>query len=379
MFMQPKRILQVVTIMNRGGIETMLMNYFRQIDRSKIQFDFLVHRTEPGHYDEEILKLGGRIFYMTPIRPGNYRKYFRLLDQFFTTHREYKVVHSHINENSSFVLRAAKKAGIPGRIAHSHTSESGIDIKILFRLYARYSMKNNPSDYFACSKNAGEWLFGKKISESNELIVLKNAVNANKFTFNQNIRKTTRNSLGISNKLVIGHIGTFYKPKNHDFLINIFYELQKKQPNAVLLLVGEGKLKLSIEKKVNRLGLTKKVLFLGVREDVPNLMQAIDLLLFPSIVEGLPVVLIEAQAAGVKCLVSNSITQESDITGLVEFMSLKISPEKWAEKILSVSYEHTDTFETIAKQGFNSTANAKWLADFYIQYHPENQTLVGGF
>ena len=213
--MEPIRILQVVTIMNRGGIETMLMNYYRQIDRSKIQFDFLVHRAEPGRYDEEIIKLGGRIFYMPSIRPGNYRKYFRLLDQFFSTHREYKVVHSHINENSSFVLRAAKKAGIPGRIAHSHTSESGVDIKILFRLYARYTMKNNPSDYFACSKNAGEWLFGKKISESNELNILKNAVNVKNFTFNQNIRKTTRRSLGISyccgRKLIRHYFASIYR------------------------------------------------------------------------------------------------------------------------------------------------------------------------
>lgn len=363
--------------MNRGGLETMLMNYYRQIDRSKIQFDFMVHRAVPGHYDEEIIKLGGRIFYMTPIKPGNYRKYFKLLDQFFTTHREYKVVHSHINENSSFVLRAAKKAGIPGRIAHSHLSNLGIDIKLPFRLYAKYTMQDYPSDYFACSKNAGKWLFGGGIA-ANELTVLNNAVHAKKFIFNQNNRLVTRKNLGITNELVIGHIGRFEKQKNHKFLIDIFYELQKKQPKSLLLLVGEGQLKRSMEKKVKSLGLTKKVRFLGVREDIPNLMHAMDLFLFPSLFEGLPVVLVEAQTAGVQCLVSNSITKESDIIGSLGFMSLKESPEKWAQKILSMSYKHSENIDIITKKGYDTTANAKWLANFYIQYHPKNQTLAGG-
>lgn len=160
--MKPIRILQVVTIMNRGGLETMLMNYYRKIDRSQIQFDFMVHRFEEGHYDAEIEKLGGRIYRMPSIRPGNYMKYFRKLDQFFKENKQYKVVHSHINENSSFVLRAARKAGVTARFAHSHLSNLGIDKKLPFRLYARYLMKGAPSHYFACSKEAGSWLFGQK-------------------------------------------------------------------------------------------------------------------------------------------------------------------------------------------------------------------------
>lgn len=154
--LEPIRILQVVTIMNRGGLETMLMNYYRAIDRSKIQFDFMVHRVEKGHYDDEIRSLGGQIHSMPHIRPGNYRLYFRLLDDFFAEHRQYRVVHSHMNENSSFVLRSAKRAGISCRIAHSHLSDLGFDLKLPFRWYARFSMKDNPNKYFACSKNAGE-------------------------------------------------------------------------------------------------------------------------------------------------------------------------------------------------------------------------------
>lgn len=247
--MEPIRILQVVTIMNRGGLETMLMNYYRQIDRKKIQFDFLVHRDEEGHYDQEILSLGGRIFRMPSIRPGNYKKYFRLLDEFFNLYSEYKVVHSHINENSSFVLRAATKAGIPCRIAHSHLSDLGIDIKLPFRLYARNTMKDYPTDYFACSQKAGEWLFGKKVASSASHTVLKNAVNASEFKFNQKTRNQIRKELNIEDKFVIGHIGRFNKQKNHDFLLDIFKSVHEQQSNAVLVLVGEGHLRATIEKK----------------------------------------------------------------------------------------------------------------------------------
>ncbi|KLT18603.1 glycosyl transferase family 1 [Neobacillus vireti] len=355
--------------MNRGGLETMLMNYYRQIDRSMIQFDFMVHRPEEGHYDKEILKLGGRIYQMPQIRPGNYRLYFKLLDEFFRKHKEYRVVHSHINENSSFVLRAAKKAGIPCRIAHSHLSDLGIDLKLPFRLYARFFMKNKPNNYFACSKKAGLWLFGNKIASSNEIKVLNNAVNAEEFKYNETVRKRIRNDLGIKDELVIGHIGRFNKQKNHEFLLDIFRAVHQKCPDAILLLIGEGHLRSSIERKVEQLGLSSNVKFFGVRSDIPNLMQAMDLFLFPSLFEGLPVVLIEAQAAGLKCIVSDSITEESDITGRVEFISINKSPEYWTNKILSSSFEHKDTSEKLQKNDYDSAMMAKWLSNFYSDYY----------
>lgn len=367
--MAPIRILQVVTIMNCGGLETMLMNYYRQIDRSKIQFDFMVHREEKGDYDEEIERLGGRIYRMPQIRPGNYRRYFKSLDGFFVGHPEYKVVHSHINENSSFVLRAARKAGIPGRIAHSHLSDLGFDLKLPFRLYARYYMKDYPSHFFACSKKAGEWLFGKIKTDSNHFTVLNNAVNTSDFTFNETIRNEMRSSLGIKDELVLGHIGRFNKQKNHDFLIDIFKETVRKQPNTILLLIGEGHLQPSIEKKVEQLGLSSKVKFLGLRNDIPNLMQAMDLFLFPSLFEGLPVVLVEAQAAGLRCVISDTITKESDVTGRMDYMSLNQSPEEWAKRILSLTYEHDDTQENLRKSGYDIVSSAQWLSDHYLEYY----------
>ena len=361
--MQPIRVLQVVTIMNRGGLETMLMNYYRQIDRKKVQFDFMVHREERGHYDDEIESLGGKIYRMPQIRPGNYRKYFNLLNEFFSNHNEYKVVHSHNNENSSFVLRSAKRYNIPCRIAHSHLSDLGIDIKLPFRLYARFNMKDNPTKYFACSKNAGKWLFG----EQREITVLNNAVNVSDFKYSEQIRNQIRKELKIEDQLVIGHIGRFNKQKNHEFLIDIFRVVREKYPDAILLLVGEGHLRTEIERKVDKLGLSSNVKFLGVREDIAQLMQAMDLFLFPSLFEGLPVVLVEAQAAGLNCIVSDSITSETDITGRIQFMNLNDPLTEWVRRITTTTTEHADTSQILRSSGFDTETMANWLTDFYLE------------
>lgn len=348
----------------------MLMNYYRQMNRKEIQFDFLVHRNEEGHYDREIMKLGGKIYRMVQIKPGNYKLYFKQLDEFFMLHPEYKVVHSHINENSSFVLRAAKKAQIPGRIAHSHLSDLGLDLKLPFRLYARYWMKDNPTHYFACSQNAGRWLFGKK---NEKVKILNNVVNTEEFKYNKRIRNIVRAELGIKDELVIGHIGRFNKQKNHAFLIEIFNEIQKKNNNTILLMIGEGHLLPAIKKKVWNLGLSDNVKFLGIRNDISKLMQATDIFLFPSLFEGLPVVLIEAQAAGLKCIVSDTITKESDVTGRVEYIGLKKSSEHWANRILTSSFEHTDTSEDLITKEYDSSTMAQRLADFYNSFYTQKR------
>lgn len=352
--------------MNRGGLETMLMNYYRQIDRNKIQFDFMVHRTEQGQYDDEILRLGGKIYRMPQIRPGNYRTYFKMLDDFFAQHSEYKLVHSHINENSSFVLRAAKRAGVQCRIAHSHLSDLGIDLKLPYRIYARFKMKDQPNKYFACSQKAGQWLFGRTRAMSNEITVLNNAVNVQEFKYNEEIRHNVRTELGAGNRLVLGHIGRFVKQKNHDFLIDVFTSVHKKHPDSMLIMAGDGPLRPSMERKVAQLGLTDHVRFLGIRGDVSRLMQAMDLFVFPSLFEGLPVVLVEAQAAGLKCVVSETITRETDVTARVDFVSLNKSSDVWADRILASSYEHADTAKLLSENGYDTTTMAKWLTQYYM-------------
>lgn len=365
--MKPIRVLQVVTIMNRGGLETMLMNYYRKLDRDKIQFDFMTNRLERGHYDDEIEALGGRIYRLSPIKPGNYRKYFKELDEFFKEHKEYKVVHSHINENSGFVLKAAKKSGIPCRIAHSHLSDLKLDYKYPFRVYARKNLKGNVSDYFACSKRAGEWLFGKEVTESGKVTVLNNAVDIKKFKINEDIRNRVRKDLAIEDKKVIGHVGRFNPQKNHEFLIDIFNEVYKKDKDTVLLLIGDGYLKGKIEEKVKKLELEESVKFLGVREDIPELMQAMDLFVFPSQFEGLAVVMVEAQAAGLKIITSTGVTKESDITNNVEFIDLKKEPSYWADRILSSDFKKNDKTVKMIKNGYDSSHNVKWLSNFYME------------
>lgn len=363
--MEPIRVLQVVTIMNRGGLETMLMNYYRKLDKTKIQFDFMTNRLERGHYDDEIEALGGKIYRLSPIKPGNYNKYFKELDEFFKEHKEYKVVHSHINENSGFVLKAAKKAGIECRVAHSHLSDLKLDYKYPFRVYARRNLKGNVSDYFACSQRAGEWLFGKEISSSGKVIVLNNAVDTEKFKINKDIRDKVRMELGIEDKKVIGHVGRFNPQKNHEFLIDIFNEVYKKDKGIVLLLIGDGYLKEKIEDKVKKLNLEQGVKFLGVREDIPELMQGMDLFLFPSQFEGLAVVMVEAQAAGLKVITSTGVTKESDITNNVEFIELSKGAEYWADIIINSDFKKKDSIKMMISKGYDSTNNVKWLSDFY--------------
>ncbi|MFC0333330.1 glycosyltransferase family 1 protein [Paenibacillus sepulcri] len=352
--------------MNRGGLETMIMNYYRQMDRNSIQFDFMVHRSGKGHYDDEIIALGGRIHHMPQIRPGSYRLYFKRLDAFFAEHPEYALVHAHINENSSFVLRAARKAGVPCRIAHSHLSDLGIDRKLPFRLYARHFMKDHPNGYFACSRKAGEWLFGRRIQGQRPLIVLHNAVPVQEFAFQPEVRRSVRDELDAEGRLVIGHIGRFTHQKNHEYLIDVFQAVHRQNPKALLVLAGEGELKPGIERKVEKLGLTGHVRFLGVRSDISRLLQGMDLFLFPSRFEGLPVVLIEAQAAGLRCIVSDAVTTEADVTGRLQFVSLQEAPEVWAKRILETTYEHEDTSEALRRHGYDTGSMAKWLSDYYM-------------
>jgi glycosyltransferase involved in cell wall biosynthesis len=368
--LNPIRILQVVTIMNRGGLETMLMNYYRQIDRSKIQFDFMVHRQEKGHYDDEILRLGGRIYRMPPIRPGHYRAYFKQLDQFFAEHREYRVVHAHLNENSSFVLRSAKHAGVPCRIAHCHVGHLRPDWKLPFRWYARLCMKDYPNQYFACSRQAGRWLFGKTIAESPRLTVLHNAIHVQQFAYSRETRSRIRRELGAGDKIVIGHVGRFTKEKNQSFLIDVFKIVREKNPHTLLVLAGDGDLRTAVEKKAKNLDLLPHIRFLGVRSDIPELLQGMDLFVLPSLFEGLPVALVEAQAAGLRCIVSDAVTADADVTGRVEYLSLKKPAKFWAQKILDSSYEREDTSLALQMHGYDAAVSAKWLSDFYeSQFH----------
>lgn len=359
------RVLQVIGVMNRGGAETMIMNLYRKIDRNKVQFDFVEHTTEQAVFDDEIKQLGGRIYHCPKFTGKNYFSYKRWWDDFFKTHgADYKIVHGHIGSTAPIYLGVAKKYG-KYTIAHSHNINGNLSGKeILYRLLSQ-RVRNVADFFFACSKPAGQDRFGSKT----EFQVLNNAIDTQQYIFSKSVRDEVRKELGLTDEFVVGHIGRFSGQKNHDFLIDIFAQLKKKKENAKLLLVGGGTEAENVKNKVSNLGLKESVIFTGVRSDVNRLLQAMDIFVFPSLFEGLPVTMVEAQAAGLPCVISDKVPDECIITdGLVTVKSLSDSAEEWAEHILNrESTVRRDTGEEIREHGFDISTTSKWLEDFYIE------------
>lgn len=363
---EPIRIAQIMGKMNSGGVESVVMNYYRHIDKTKVQFDFIIDKDSQSIPREEIENMGGKIILVPPYK--NIVSYMNTLKNIFKK-GNYKIVHSHLNTLSIFPLYAAKIANIPVRIAHSHSTSNKKEWKknILKNILKPFS-KVNATHYFCCSELAGRWLFGDKTYNNNEVKLINNAINIEKFIYDENIRNMIRSELNIEEKLVIGHIGRFVEQKNHTKLIDIFNEIYKINPNTVLLLVGEGPLQKNIKDKVNRLNLTSVVKFLGVRTDVNKIMQGIDVFLLPSLYEGLPVVGVEAQASGNLCILSNNMTKETKILESTKFLSLCDTPKQWAEYILNEykNFIRRNTRQEIINSCFEIKTEAKKLEYIYI-------------
>lgn len=356
------RILHVVTHMDRGGLETMLMNYYRKIDRTKIQFDFLVHRQERADYDDEIESLGGRIYRLPYLNPFS-RGYLQSLDVFFEEHREYRIVHSHLDCMSAIPLKAAKKHGGAVRIAHAHSSSQDINLKYPLKLYYKIRIKNYATDLLACSKEAGKWMFG-----TDKFRVFPNAIDANAFRYNEVVRDKIRTQYQIEeDSLVIGHVGRFNTVKNHRFLIEVFSKILKIEPRARLMLIGQGDTFQDMQEYAKHLDIYKHIIFLGIQPNVNEWMQAMDVFVFPSLYEGLGIVVIEAQAAGLPCIISDKVPMECKKTDLVWQISLKTSKKEWAEKILEARVnERKDTYQQIVEAGYDIEGNARWLEQYYL-------------
>lgn len=364
----PVRVLMLFTILNRGGAETMVMNYYRHIDRSKVQFDFIVHREERGAYEDEIERLGGRIYRMMPLRPWTIPQYKHQIRQFFDKHSEYRIIHGQCSESGYFIYQEAAKRQIPVIIAHAHSSHVPFDLKLIFRTWMKHKMRPYLTHYFACGKDAAEWLFGKRLAK--KAIILPNAIDIQQYVFSPSIRQEIRSQLGVSdNYTLVCHVGSFVKPKNHRQIVEIFNAYHKVQPNSKLMLIGEGPLKKEIQRQVSRLDFSDSVFFMGLREDVNQLLMAADLFLFPSIHEGLPVSLVEAQCSGLPCIISDGVPQEVCITDLVTRLSIYNKIEKWSEAICRQSAIHNDRSvyaNQIAEAGYNINQNAQWLQRFYL-------------
>lgn len=360
------RVLQVVTHMNRGGLETMLMNYYRSIDREKVQFDFLTHRPYDGDYGEEIKKMGGKIYHLPILNPFSF-SYKRTLRQFFESHPEYRIIHVHQDCLSGVILKVAKDCGIEVRIAHSHSSHQDLDIKYLIKVVCRRSISKYATKLIACGNEAGKWMFCGA-----DFQVLNNAIDTNKYVVSSEKREKVRNTLGIQeDELIIGHVGRWNYPKNHLFLLDIFSCLKESIPNLKLLLVGndQGDYAEKVKKKIKELELEDSIIVTGVRTDVADLLQAMDVFVFPSNYEGLPVTMIEAQASGLPCLISDKVPIECKVTENVQQIPLSVGAKTWSERIIKVAKEtiRCDVSKKIRESGFDIEENAKWLQNYYLK------------
>ena len=373
------RVLEVCNAMTPDGIPNYIMNYYRAMNHEIVQFDFMKFMNGGDFFDDEIKSLGGRVYEIDRNLPQGSKGYIKRLRLFydFLKKNKYDVVHFHdCNGAKSLAVLVAKMARVPVRIAHSHSTD--IEDRSFFSKLMHNCLKQVypicATDYFACSQEGAYWLFPKRIVNSHKVTILHNAINAKEFTYNESIREETRKELGIKDgQYLIGHVGRFDRQKNHEFIIDIFEKIVKKDNNAILLLVGIGKLEEEIKNRAKSLGIYEKIIFYGATKEVNKMMQAMDIFILPSLFEGLGIVNIEAQAAGLHCIVSDTVPEFAKINELLEFVSLKESAEKWAEKILKYKGVECrrDTYREIVESGYDIAEDAKILMEFYLKRESE--------
>ena len=364
------RVVHIVGAMDLGGAETLIMNLYRNFNREEVQFDFLCHNRIEAKYTDEIKSLGGRLYMVEGISHVGLFNYQKNLYKFFKNHPEYQIVHSHQNDLSGIILKQAAKAGVKVRITHSHTEyhHKSLKKKAIFEIFKHYVNKHT-TDAFACAKPAGEMLYTGKRLENFK--VIHNGIDTEKFAFSSENRKRLREELNLGENPVICHVGRFAKVKNHGFIIDVFNEFLKVYSNAKLMLIGEGELLSEMKEKVKTLGIEDGVLFLGPRTDVNALMSVADIFLFPSIHEGLPVSVVEAQCSGLRILTSDTISKDTVITDLIERMSLSDSAQCWAYKLCNLcenpSANRNHYSKKVAANGFSAKEIADSLVKYYIK------------
>lgn len=371
---EPIRILHVLGGVGLGGAESRIMDIYRHIDKEKVQFDFLVHQTKKGYYEEEIETLGGRIYRVPRFKLYNILTYRKALWDFFsanqgfeTLNQRFKGVHGHMTSTASIYLPIAKKCGVPVTIAHARSAGVDKGVKGIITRLLRRPLRKKCDNMFSCSMLAAEAVFGEKNAKNGRVTIVPNAIDAELFIYDEEVRNRMRQKLSLEDKFVIGHVGRFHYAKNHEYLLAVFREIAKQRENARLLLLGEGERMEEMKEKAAALGIADRVLFAGNQKEVWDYYQAMDFFLFPSRFEGLPGTVVEAQSAGLRCLISDTIAEEVKITELVTAYSIEEEPEKWAEYVLAHDkYERENRYEQIAAAGFDVKAQAKWYEQFYL-------------
>ena len=369
---EPLRVLQVIGAMDRGGAETLVMNLYRNIDRSKIQFDFLVNEKRECDFDSEIKELGGKIYYIPRYKIFNYFHYKAECRKFFSNHH-YSIVHGHIGLPAAIYLNIAKQNG-SFTIAHSHRANYPLNPpELAFRICSK-SVRSVADYFIACSKQAGIDRFGKAIIYSPNYTELKNGIDLNKIRYDQTARAEIRNKLNIPlDAPVFGHVGRLTEVKNHKFLLDVFREILNRKPESILLLCGRGELEKQLNNQAQELGISKSVKFLGVRDDIPEILSAVDVFLFPSLSEGLGLAVVEAQSSGLPCIVSTGVPNSVRIREQTVFLDLSLGANTWASEAVKALDEcdastRNKAFQNAQVAGFDIKDSANWLSKLYLSH-----------
>lgn len=365
---KPLHVLHVFGRLNRGGAESRVMDLYRNVDRAKVQFDFMQHTTRVCDFQTEIEQLGGKVYHVPPFRLWNYFSYYKAWKQFIKEHPEIRIVQGHMTSTASIYLPIVHKKGA-FTIAHSRNAGVDKGIKGKLTKFLRRNLKEKCDCCFACSRLAGEAVFGKEAMEQGRVTIIPNAIDAARFTYDSEVRRQKREELYIQpEEFLIGEVGRFDPQKNQKYAVEILAECRKKNFPAKLILIGEGPLMETVRQQVEVLRLQDYVIFTGLQKNVAPFYQAMDFFLLPSFYEGLPGVAVEAQASGLRGILSDAITTETAMTSLMEFRSVQEPAEVWADRIMACGYyERRNTYVQMQKAGFDVKSLAKQLQDFYLR------------
>ena len=358
--------------MNRGGLENRLMDIYRNINREQIQFDFLTFRNEPGFFDREIESYGGNIFYFKPINIKNFFSVPEKICTFLKNNPQYKIVHAHVDKWCGIILKGAYKAGVPVRIAHSRISLGNTSLKNIIKNIFKNVIMLFTNRYithrFSVSKKAGCWLFGGKAVNKGKVVIWPNAIDCKRFIYNADIRNKIRDELGLEDAYTLVNVGNLHYQKNHKFLMNVFDDFYKIHPNSKLLLIGDDYVNGQYKKYAQSKNSAEKIIFLGPRSDIVNLLQAGDVFVFPSLYEGFPGSVLEAQAAGLPCIISNTISKEIILTGKIISLSVNKGTKIWVNELIKfIGNDRVEVQKVLIDKGYDIFELCKNLSNFYLK------------
>lgn len=370
------RILHVFGQLNVGGAESRIMDLYRNIDRTKIQFDFVVHSETRGFFEDEVESLGGRIFRIPRYKVFNQIEYERAWKELFEDHKnEFNMIQGHMTSTAAIYLPIAKSKGVSVTIAHVRSAGVDPGVKGVMTRVLRSNLAKKADYLFACSEAAAISAYGKKAYEQGKTTFIPNAINTEQFRFDPAVRNQVREELGIVDKYVVGHVGRFHYAKNHEYLLGVFKEILNKKDSGetklepVLLLIGAGPRMNEMKELAVKLGIEDKVMFLGNKTDIYRYYNAMDCFVYPSRYEGLPGTVIEAQASGLRCLISDRICREVYVTDAIMGMNIDAPECIWADKTLECDFkapkDREKYAEVVASAGFDVKTQATKMMQFY--------------